>query len=205
MFLFIIFFPRHDPTSGTEQSNTPAQTPDWRRAVVVVSFALLHFLLTFMVSVVMLARFPHLLQTWANILGIFGAVLASVQYMPQLWTTWSLGHVASLSIISLCIQAPGSFLFAASLAVRLGKSGWSAWIVYVVGGCLQACLLLMAATFETRNRRAEKVKVDVVGSNCLSTTNIEPDDEDSGGGRSAAATNWNETTPLIVSNASSGR
>jgi len=205
MFLFLIFFPKHDAKSYANRNDTHPQSQDWRRAVVVVSIALLHLLLTFMISVVMLARFPHHLQTWANILGISGAVLASVQYIPQLWTTWSLGHVASLSIISLCIQAPGSFLFAASLAVRLGKSGWSAWTVYVVGGCLQACLLLMAATFETRNRRAEKRKVDMAGSNRPLTTNTEPNDEDSVDGRSSAARESNETTPLLMNNANSER
>lgn len=161
MFLFLIFIPRTENTAPADASRPVPQKSEWLRAVVVVSISLLHFLVTFLVSVVMLARFPHHLQTWANMLGIFGALLASIQYLPQLWTTWSLGHVGSLSIVTLCIQAPGSFVFATSLAIRLGRSGWSAWAVYVVGGCLQACLLLMAATFEARQRKEARAKAGI--------------------------------------------
>lgn len=163
MFLFLIFIPRSDRTDLVDDSRPIPQKSEWLRAVIVVSISLLHFLVTFLVSVVMLARFPYHLQTWANMLGIFGALLASIQYLPQLWTTWSLGHVGSLSIVTLCIQAPGSFVFATSLAIRLGRSGWSAWAVYVVGGCLQACLLLMAATFEFRQRREAQAERSVHG------------------------------------------
>lgn len=55
----------------------------------------------------------------------------------------------------MLIQTPGAFILATSLAVRLGKQGWSAWLVYVVTGTLQGCLLVMAVVFERRERRGE--------------------------------------------------
>ena len=58
----------------------------------------------------------------------------------------------------MCIQTPGSFVFAASLAARLGSSGWSAWGVYIITGCLQGCLLAMGITFELRNRRKSRLE-----------------------------------------------
>ncbi len=48
----------------------------------------------------------------------------------------------------MLIQTPGSFLWAASLAMRLGREGWSAWGVYLVTGCLQGCLLVICIMYE---------------------------------------------------------
>lgn len=55
----------------------------------------------------------------------------------------------------MCIQTPGSFVWAASLAARLGASGWSAWGVYVVTGLLQGTLLVMGIVFEYRHKQHE--------------------------------------------------
>jgi len=64
--------------------------------------------------------------------------------------------VGSLSIPMMCIQTPGSFVFAGSLALRLGSEGWSAWGVYLVTGCLQGTLLVMGSYYEIVRRRREK-------------------------------------------------
>ena len=58
----------------------------------------------------------------------------------------------------MCIQTPGSFVWAASLAARLGKEGWSAWGVYVVTGCLQGSLLVMGIYFELLERKRRKAE-----------------------------------------------
>lgn len=68
----------------------------------------------------------------------------------------------------MCIQTPGSFVFSASLAARLGAGGWSAWGVYLVTGCLQGVLLGMAIGFELRDRKEAKklaAESDAGGSN----------------------------------------
>lgn len=100
---------------------------------------------------------PNHLGTWANILGIMATVLAAIQYLPQIWTTYSLGHVGSLSIPMMLIQTPGSFVWAGSLAARLGIEGWSTWGVYLVTGCLQGCLLVMGICFEVKARRVRQI------------------------------------------------
>lgn len=81
------------------------------------------------------------------------AALAAIQYFPQIYTTYTLGHVGSLSIPMMCIQTPGGYLFAGSLAARLGVEGWSTWGVYLVSATLQGCLLVMGIYFEVQARR----------------------------------------------------
>ncbi|KAI9722008.1 MAG: hypothetical protein M1812_001968 [Candelaria pacifica] len=52
------------------------------------------------------------------------------------------------------------FVWAASLAGRLGVEGWSAWGVYVVTGTLQGALLVMGIRFEVRERRGRRKRGD---------------------------------------------
>lgn len=99
---------------------------------------------------------PSYLFTLAAALGITGTILAAIQFLPQIYTTWRLQKVGSLSIPMMCIQTPGSFVWVASLAGRLGWEGWSTWGIYLVTGCLQGFLLIMAISFELRERRERK-------------------------------------------------
>jgi len=104
-------------------------------------------------SLSIVLRYPHYSKSWANLLGIIAAVLSITQYIPQIHKTWKLGRVESLSIPMMLIQTPGSFVFAASLAARLGSEGWASWGVFVITGCLQGSLLIMAICFEIRARK----------------------------------------------------
>jgi phosphatidylglycerophosphate synthase len=154
MLLFLIFFPTPAPEHHEPGSPPP---PSWRDALTVVLTCVAHFAITLIFSVVFLLWYPSQLGKWATFLGICAAILACIQYIPQLWTTWRLQHVMSLSIPMMLIQTPGSFVFATSLAIRLGGAGWSAWGVYIVTGCLQGCLLAMAIRFELKDRRKRRM------------------------------------------------
>lgn len=150
LLLFLVFFPRGPslPRNAAESKYT------WKTAVTVACICLLHGLVTVIVSVALIISSPHLLKTWANTLGIVATCLAAIQYLPQIWMTWHLGHVGSLSIPMMLIQTPGSFVWSASLAARLGPEGWSSWGTFLVTGCLQGCLLVMGICFEVKARRA---------------------------------------------------
>ena len=87
----------------------------------------------------------------------------------------------------MCIQTPGSFLWAGSLADRVGWAGWSTWFVYVVTGILQGSVLGMGIFFELRNRRKRK-DGDIRGIN--HEDNVENESE-------AQANDAHETTPLL--------
>ncbi|OBU00278.2 hypothetical protein VE01_01448 [Pseudogymnoascus verrucosus] len=149
LLLFLIFFPRNPVLP----QSTTVKAPTWRTALGVAFLCLAHGLLVIFVSAWFQFSRPSYLGTLANTLGLMAAGLACVQYFPQIWTTFQLGHVGSLSIPMMVIQTPGSFVWAGSLAVRLGTEGWSIWGVYLVTGCLQGCLLVMGIYFELQARK----------------------------------------------------
>lgn len=161
-FLFLIFVPRQGLRrhANHDVSEVPmVPTNDfWQKALGVVAIAIIHFIMVFIISVIMLGAFPKYLQIWANILGIMGALLASTQYLPQIHTTYLNKDIGSFSIPMMLIQTPGSFVFAGSLAIRLGAGGWSAWTVYLVTGLLQGILLAMALVYSMRDRRGQRRK-----------------------------------------------
>jgi PQ loop repeat len=154
LLLFLIFFPRATP-AGTDLAKDP-DAPSFKTALVVAGTCVVHAIVLIVLSFYFVYAAPSHLQGWANFLGIFSTVLSSIQYFPQIYTTYRLKRVGSLSIPMMCIQTPGSFVWAASLATRLGPSGWSAWGVYCVTGCLQGTLLVMGSYFEIMNKRREQ-------------------------------------------------
>lgn len=158
MLLFLVFFPRA-PIPGIDQDAEdadPSTIPTWKEAVLVLAVSLSFFIIAFIGSVVFVYALPSHVRGWANFLGLLATVLAAVQYIPQIITTWRLQEPGSLSVIMMCIQTPGSFVFAASLYARLGWGGWSAWGLFIFTGCLQGCLLAMSLVFLWRDRKEQK-------------------------------------------------
>ncbi|KAJ5648266.1 hypothetical protein N7490_004638 [Penicillium lividum] len=149
LLLFVIYFPRAtSPTNPVASVSSTSSGPTYRTALTITAICLFHALATLVISVAFALRQPTALPAWANFLGVLSAILASIQYFPQIYTTFRLRCVGSLSIPMMCIQTPGSLIWAASLAAREGVKGWSIWGVLVVTACLQGTLLVMAIYFE---------------------------------------------------------
>ena len=153
-FLFLLFFPRATPSS-TDPAHDP-EYPSVKIALAVTVISVIHAAAVAILSLYFTISRPESLQTYANIIGICGTGLAAVQYLPQIYTTFVLQSVGSLSIPMMCIQTPGSFVWATSLAVRFGASGWSTWGLLLVTGTLQAILLGMGLYFMIRDRRTTR-------------------------------------------------
>lgn len=173
LLLFLIYFPR---TTGLEAPGTvPEGTPSLRTATLVTIISVVHFVvfaaISFYLSLLTSEPTPHeptspappsrTLVAYANFLGVQSMVLASLQYVPQIMTTWRLKHVGSLSIPMMLIQTPGSFIWAISLATREGTK-WSSWLTYVVTGVLQGGLLVMCISWELRERAERKKILDAI-------------------------------------------
>lgn len=150
LFLFTFYFPREFPEPAQDTPGYPKANngPTYRTALVVCAICILHAAVMLSVTLAVGLKQPSALQSWSNFCGILAAVLASIQYFPQIWTTLRLRCVGSLSIPMMCIQTPGSLVWAGSLAARLGTKGWSTWGVLIVTACLQGTLLLLGVFFE---------------------------------------------------------
>ncbi|KAH6676339.1 hypothetical protein B0J14DRAFT_352279 [Halenospora varia] len=202
LLLFLVFFPREPTLPDNDAPNGHT----WQQALMVAFLCLLHGLLVILLSAALILTRPDYLGTWANILGVTGTILAAIQYLPQIWMTWHLGHVGSLSIPMMLIQTPGSFVWAGSLAARLGSAGWSTWGLFLVTGCLQGCLLVMGISFEIRARR-DKTNEDWNGNNArcvvgyLGSESAETDDE----GGAIVENEENERRPLLNGSRKSSR
>lgn len=155
LILFLIFFRYRQ--ANVPQEDLGGEQPRWQIAVMVGLLCILHGLIVIIITGVFVIAVPSYLTLWANFLGIMGAALAATQYVPQIWTTYHLKHVGSLSIPMMCIQTPGGFLFAASLFARLGWAGWSAWGIILMTAFMQGALLVMGIYFEILNRRQQRL------------------------------------------------
>lgn len=156
--LFLIFFPTEPDLVSSAVSITSTAPPKRRDAVVVGVATLLALLLVGITSIAMVASFPHHTQGWANLLGTVSGILAAIQYLPQIYYTFKIGDVKSLSIITMLIQVPGAFVFAFSLWLRVGWEGWSTWLVYVVTGILQGVLLGLAISYYLARRKSKRAE-----------------------------------------------
>jgi len=165
MCLFWIFFPRTKSSEGDssdaeisdhgfDESNN--HNPTETEATIVIFVSIFFIFFCVVGSVFVRYLFPASMRRWADVLGVGGGLLAMTQYIPQIRTTYKAGKVASLSIPMMCIQTPGSFVFAFSLWLRLGWLGWSSWGIFVVTGVLQGCLLIMGLSYELKAYRTSK-------------------------------------------------
>ncbi|EPS43339.1 hypothetical protein H072_2660 [Dactylellina haptotyla CBS 200.50] len=159
LLLFLIYFPLATPVLPTSDNlSTDShhhKNPSPTTAITISILSLLHLVAILAVSVYLYrTASPTTILNWTSFLGIQSTILASIQYIPQIYTTYKLQAIGSLSIPMMCIQTPGSFVWAFSLASREGTD-WSSWLVYCVTGVLQGSLLVMAIIFERRRKRDE--------------------------------------------------
>ena len=70
---------------------------------------------------------PQRVSAWATLLGITAAVLAAIQYAPQLLHTYRSRLVGALSIPMMMIQTPGGFLMVTSIVLRPGTN-WTSML-----------------------------------------------------------------------------
>ncbi|KAF3911329.1 hypothetical protein ABW21_db0206032 [Orbilia brochopaga] len=159
LLLFLIYFPLATPVLPTSDNLSTSshhhENPSPATAITISLISFIHLVVTLVVSVyIYRIASPTAVVNWTAFLGVQSTILASVQYVPQIYTTYKLKAVGSLSIPMMCLQTPGSFIWALSLATREGTD-WSSWLVYCVTGTLQGCLLIMAITFERRRKMEE--------------------------------------------------
>lgn len=185
VLLYLVFFPRDDAEAEDLTSSTATLTtakPAERKDQLIVGGSIFVALLVVaIISVALIFGYPDKTQAWADLLGTVSGVLAAVQYLPQIYYTWILKDLKSLSLLTLVVQVPGAFVFAFSLWLRVGWEGWSTWLVYIVTGVLQAVLLGMALNYFS----VERLRKQNLHDESSEYDEEDEDDEDEGTNRHA--------------------
>lgn len=128
------------------QLKAPVKSDEWRLSVILAWVVIVHLyvpesplsrhlltarmhrVLTSFTTFILLLRstpsqspgspLPHEISQWATFLGVSSAMLAAVQYAPQLLHTYKTKLVGALSIPMMLIQSPGAILMVTSIALR---------------------------------------------------------------------------------------
>ncbi|KAG6820386.1 hypothetical protein H0H93_001156 [Arthromyces matolae] len=169
-FLYMLYYPIHlksiespdAPDTQLLHVKTPIMSPEWRLSIVLawataihmafITFTTFFLLLTVPTSPAPDVPLPEILARWATFLGVSSALLAAIQYAPQLIHTYKAKIVGALSIPMMCIQSPGAVLMVLSIALRPGTN-WTSWITFAVSGVMQGSLLAMCIVFHFRQHR----------------------------------------------------
>lgn len=167
--LYMVYFPPHrkfvtgEIDLGSDlppqRFKTAIKSDDWKESIYLSWVALIHLLCTTFVTLYLLtspspdtARRSKQISAWAAFLGVSAAVLASLQYAPQIVHTYRTKLVGALSIKMMLIQTPGALFMVTSIILRPGTN-WTTWLSYAVAGAMQGTLLVMCIIWHARQRR----------------------------------------------------
>lgn len=89
---------------------------------------------------------------FSETLGLVAAVFTIAQWLPQIVTTWRSGHVGSLSMTMLALQAPGG-LFVFVFNAFIQPSPWSTWLPLLFSSVQQFFLLALCIVYTLRDWR----------------------------------------------------
>jgi len=219
LVLYMIYYPPHLKYAAIEIDThdsrpvqhyvTPIRSDDWRLSITLSSVVAIHFFLLLFVTFLLLATTnspAHLPRTpvvsiWATFLGVSSAILAAIQYMPQIARTYHSKLVGALSIPMMCMQSPGAIAMVLSIALR-PDTNWTSWITFAVAGLMQATLLIMCFVW---HHRQHKLGIDDFGhplheGDERSFEESEQQVEGLEGDRDGDDTEAGEDTPLLVKN-----
>lgn len=145
---------------GSVESGRRTRSHQWTNALIMAYSLTAFALAAGLVAVGLLAGVgdgKHSAKTklYADSLGLFSTALSFVQFLPQIISTLRSRVIGALSIPSMMIQSPGSFLMAYFVAAGEGTKV-STWLPYVASGSLQAVLLCIALTWHFKAKWADR-------------------------------------------------
>ncbi|KAH9034737.1 hypothetical protein EDB85DRAFT_1946470 [Lactarius pseudohatsudake] len=170
LVLYIIYFPPHlkyvtldivgHDSQPPERVKTNLKSDNWRLSIILSWIVFIHLAFCTFVTFVLILDSPvdpsgsvrPQLRLWATFLGVSSAVLAALQYAPQIMHTYRLKLVGALSVPMMMIQTPGGFIMAASIMIRPGTN-WTTWIMFLVAAVMQGILLTLCICWKVRQRR----------------------------------------------------
>ncbi|KAI0640454.1 hypothetical protein C8Q79DRAFT_996167 [Trametes meyenii] len=170
LVLYMIYYPPHlkyveldvDMPNNLPPRHvkTLVKREGWKLSITLSWVVFLHIAFITFITFLLLSTNPtpdahqrsRQLQLWATFLGVSSALLAALQYAPQIAHTFRIKLVGALSIPMMLLQTPGAILMVLSIALRPGTN-WTTWISYAVAGGMQGILLTMCIVFRARQHK----------------------------------------------------
>ncbi|KAI0299347.1 hypothetical protein B0F90DRAFT_1727992 [Multifurca ochricompacta] len=169
LVLYLIYFPPHlkyltlnidshdSPLSDRVKTNL--KSDNWRLSILLSWIVLIHLAFCTFVTFILLSSSPadpsgpvrSQLDLWATFLGVSSAILAALQYAPQIVHTYRLKLVGALSVPMMMIQTPGGIIMVISIMIRPGTN-WTSWVMFLVSAIMQGILLVMCICWKIRQR-----------------------------------------------------
>jgi thiosulfate reductase cytochrome b subunit len=73
-------------------SSSSKYSPEWSLSLKIATAVAIHFIFTLIISAYLLifvgGAEENVTRYWADLLGVISLILASIQYLPQIWKTW---------------------------------------------------------------------------------------------------------------------
>lgn len=113
-----------------------------------LTFVLINALLAGLLSTIW--RAMRAAQWIGFLLGLAGTACVIVQWTPQIWTTWKLKAVGSLSLLMLLIQLPGT-LIVIYFQGFVNSAHWSTVLPYIVTAIQFFILIALCLFFLARD------------------------------------------------------
>lgn len=157
------------------------------RRMAVAFFIMSHFMMVFSLGMTLgllgKARWHENeqdagLMVWSGILELTILVMFLAHYIPQIYETYRLKKVGSLSLVTLGMMCPGTFLWTAYLAFQpsltnngesnahqvetgLMKSQVMVWLPYLIVGFMQFFLLIIGIYYERYQKKLNRYYLDL--------------------------------------------
>ena len=113
------------------------------------------------------------LTQMGKVFGTMCIVIVFIQYTPQFITTCKLQDNGSLSLLLLCIQAPGGTASALFMAIGQGDH-WSTWMSTLAASVQQFILITMIVFFKIKRRRIRRFKDPLIDQSEATPNLVDP-------------------------------
>ena len=145
--LYIQFF---DKAKRRNTGHPGSNRADYITNVVYLMLYLLMVILLFSLFTGLSERFGFGSAVTLNtgkVLGTASSVLSLIHYLPQFYTTCKIKGMGSLSLIMLCIQAPGGIISAVTMALGQNEH-WTTFMCILCSAIQQLILLIVCLYYE---------------------------------------------------------
>jgi len=145
--LFIKYYPKPEFEILLNEQDRDKLKKDYRIAKITFIISHVIILSSFVTTLCLLIFNTQILQHWGDGVDLVLMVMYLVHYIPQIVETIKLRTAGSISLISLGIMTPGSFLWTYFLATQMADS-IEIWVPYLLVAVSQFCLLILCLYFE---------------------------------------------------------